>query len=475
VDLRKFIRLLRGHWLLIVCVTVIAVGGSVALTARIKPEYASSVTFYVSAQAKAANDPIAAYEGALFSQQEVQSYVDLLTGPALGRAVARQLGPPATGAQVSSEITARLVPQTVLLTATVTAISPQRAQFVAGAVGVQFVRMVSELERPPGKGAPNVKVTVVGAPQLSDVPVSPEPVRNALIALGLGLLAGIGLAAARQSLDTTIKSPDQIGSATRGKPVLGTVPYDHGARKRPLIAPDSLFGARAEAYRKIRTNLRFLDVDTPHKVLMITSSIPEEGKSSTVCNLAISFAQTANRVIVVEADLRRPRAIGYLGLPGGVGLTNVLVGKADIQEAVQIWGDGLFHVLTSGPVAPNPSELLGSRRMADLLDYLRDAYDVVLVDAPPVLPFADAVATGPACDGAILIVRYGKTRADHLRRTTETLTTVNIPVLGSVLNMAPGGRSPEYGYGYRYYQSKKEPAHAMRAGQDSEPQPTSDS
>jgi capsular exopolysaccharide synthesis family protein len=257
--------------------------------------------------------------------------------------------------------------------------------------------------------------------------------------------------------------------------VLGTVPYDHGARKRPLIAPDSLFGARAEAYRKVRTNLRFLDVDTPHKVLMITSSIPEEGKSSTVCNLAISFAQTANRVVVVEADLRRPRAVGYLGLPGGVGLTNVLVGKADIQEAVQIWGDGLFHVLTSGPVAPNPSELLGSRRMADLLDYLRDSYDVVLVDAPPVLPFADAVATGPACDGAILIVRYGKTRADHLRRTTETLTTVNIPVLGSVLNMAPGGRSPEYGYGYRYYRSKKEPAHAMRAGQDLEPQPTSDS
>ncbi len=273
--------------------------------------------FYVSAQAKVANDPIAAYEGALFSQQEVQSYVDLLTGPALGRAVARQLGPPATGAQVSSEITARLVPQTVLLTATVTDTSPQRAKVIASAVGVQFVRMVSALERPPGKGTPTVRVTVVSSPQLSTVPVSPEPTRNALIAVGLGLLVGIGLASARHSLDTTVKSPDQISAATGGKAVLGTVPYYQGVRKHPLIASDSPFGARAEAYRKIQTNLRFLDVDSPHKVLMVTSAVPGEGKSSTVCNLAITFARAGNRVIVVEADLRRPRAVSYLGLPGG--------------------------------------------------------------------------------------------------------------------------------------------------------------
>ncbi len=135
---------------------------------------------------------------------------------------------------------------------------------------------------------------------------------------------------------------------------------------------------------------------------------------------------------------------------------------------MQIWGDGLFDVLASGSTAPNPSELLGSRRMADLIDSLRDAYEVVLVDAPPVLPFADVTAAGPACDGAVLIVRYAKTKYDHVRRTSDALAAVNIPVLGSVLNMARGGRSPEYGYGYRYYQPGKQHAHATQ-NVDSQP------
>jgi capsular exopolysaccharide synthesis family protein len=456
VDLRNFVRLLRDQWLLIGLVTVLAGACSAVLTSRMTREYSASVTFYVSAQAAASNDPIAAYEGALFSQQEVQSYANLLTGPRLAQSVIDNLRLPMSASALSSEISAHLIPQTVLLTATVTDTSPHRAQVIAQAVGAQFVKLVSSLERPPGKGPAMVRVTVVAPAALPVAPVSPQPLKNIAIAVGLGLLAGIGLVALRRALDTTVKSADQLTAITSGKPVLGSVPADHSARKRPLIADAAPFGPRAEAFRKLRTNLQFLDVDTPHKVLLVTSPLPQEGKSSTICNLAIALAQSGKRVILVEADLRRPRAASYLGLPGGAGVTSILLGSADISDVAQSWGDDLFTVLASGPEAPNPSELLGSQRMRQLVEELRAAYDYVLIDTPPVLPFADALATGPACDGALLVVRYGKTRVDQIRRAGDSLSAVGVTVLGTVLSMTSGKRDPGYGYGY--YSRRRSPS-----------------
>jgi len=454
VDLRNFFHLLRDHWKLITLVTVLAAGGSAAFTARMTPLYSSSVTFYVAAQAKAANDPASAYEGSLLSQQEVQSFADLLTGPLLARYVVRKLGLPVAPGELSTEIRSHPIPQTVLVTATVTDASARRAQRIARAVGSEFVNVVSLLERPPGRGPPTTHVTVVAPAELPVSAVSPKPVKNVGIALGIGLLLGIGLAAARRSLDTTIKSVTQLAESTNGKPVIGAIPFDSHARKFPLVEPRAVVGRRVEAFRKIGTNLRFIDVDLPHKVLLFTSALPEEGKSSTVCNLAITLARSAKRVILIEADLRRPRTSAYLGLPNGAGLTSVLVGTADVGDAIQDWGDGLFTVLTSGSSAPNPSDLLGSRRMGELIERFRAEYDVVLVDLPPVLPFADTLAAAPVCDGAILLCRYGRTRIDQVRRTTEALDAVGTPVLGSVLSMTPAGRrDPDYGYGYRRYQA----------------------
>lgn len=452
MDLRSFFQLLRDHWKLIALATVLAAGVSAALTARMTPMYASSVTFYVSAQSKATNDPIGAYEAALLSQQEVQSYADLVNGPLLTRSVVSSLRLPLTPAELSAEISTRPIPQTVLLSATVTDPSPRRAQLIASAVGTEFARLASTLESPAGGGPPTVRVMVVAPAGLDTVPVSPNPVRNIGLALAVGLLGGIGLAAATRSLDTTIKTIDQLGQATGGKPVVGVVPFDSAARKSPIAIGGNPPGRRVEAFRKISTNLQFVDIDAPHKVLLFTSALPEEGKSSTVCNLAVALAQSGQRVIVVETDLRRPRATEYLGLPNGVGLTDVLLGRVSLADATQTWGDDLFAMLPSGPSAPNPSDLLGSERMRQQVEQLRAGFDVVLVDAPPILPFADAAATAPACDGAILVVRHGKTRVDNVRRAAETLTAVGVPLLGSVLFMAPTGRRPEYGYGYGYYQ-----------------------
>jgi capsular exopolysaccharide synthesis family protein len=472
VDVRNFFQLLRDRWKLIFLVTLIAAGGSAALTARTAPRYASSVTMYVSAETNT-SDPAVAYDGALLSQQTVQSFANLLTGTRLAASVVSYLGLPMTAPQLAAEISARPIPQTVLLTATVTDASPQRAQLIASAVGSRFVHLASVLSRPLAGQPATVHVTVVARATTPDGPVSPKPVRNIGIALAFGLLIGIAFAAARRSLDTTIKSTEQLAALTAGKPVVGTVPFDSAARKHPLVADDDPFGRRVEAYRKLRTNLQFVDVDVPHKALLFTSALPDEGKSSTVCNLAIMLAQFGKRVIVVEADLRRPRATGYLGLPSSVGLTDVLVGRVTVGEAIQIWGEHMFDVLASGPTPPSPSDLLGSLRMNQLLKQLRGLYDVILIDAPPVLPFADALATAPACDGVILVVRHGKTRMAHVRQAAEAMSAVGIPILGSVLSMTPARQHQEYGYGYRHYRRANDAPSAQQRQDHSEDAPLS--
>jgi capsular exopolysaccharide synthesis family protein len=450
VDLRNFIRLLRDQWKLIVAVAAVAAGVSALLTVRTTPLYASSVTFYVSAQTNN-NDAISAYQGDLLSQQEVQSFAELLHGPMLVQAVVTDLGLPAMPGAIASEISTRPVPQTVLLTATVTDPSPKRAWLIASSIGIQFTRIVANLEQRPGGGTAPVSVEVVAPPQLSSKPVSPDPFRNISIGLGLGLLAGIALAAAVRSLDSTIKSSEELAALIDGKPVLGTIPFDPVAKQRPLVVDEDPFRPRVEAFRKVRTNLQFIDIDQPRKVLLFTSPLPEEGKSSSACNLAIMLAQSGRRVLLIEADLRRPRAVGYLGLPGAVGVTDVLLGRCTEHEAIQIWGDGMFAVLASGSLPPNPGDLLASQQARQLIARLRDRYDTVLIDAPPLLPFADAASIAPSTDGVILMVRHSRTRNEHVRRAVEALKAVDVPILGSLLTMAPRATNPEYGYGYRYY------------------------
>jgi capsular exopolysaccharide synthesis family protein len=180
-----------------------------------------------------------------------------------------------------------------------------------------------------------------------------------------------------------------------------------------------------------------MNVDAEHKVVLVTSSVPGEGKSTIACNLAITLAQSGKRVLLIDADLRRPRAGQYLGLPSGVGLTSVLVGTVTLSDAVQVWGEDLISVLASGPVPPNPSEILGSRHMRELLDRLGTEYDNVIIDAPPVLPVTDAAATAAACDGVVMVVGHGKVTRDQLRAAVSALRMVDAKILGTVLNLVP--------------------------------------
>ncbi len=364
---------------------------------------------------------------------------------------------------LSDKVSATVVPETVILQISVTDPSPQTAQRLTQAVSEELTTFVSELETAPGKRNAPIKATVVDAASLPTTPVSPQPMRNIGLAAILGLLIGLGSAVLRELLDTTVKNHEEVVE-TANAPVMANIAYDPSASKRPLVTSLDSHAPRVEAFRVLRTNMQFVDVDKESKVFTITSSVPEEGKTTTATNLAITLAQAGQKVMLLEADLRRPKVAGQLQLESAVGLTTVLVGRVDLWDAVQNHSVPNLSVLTSGAIPPNPSELLQSQAMGEVFNRLRKEFDVIVVDAPPLLPVTDAALLAAQSDGALVVVRHGKTTRDQLRHAIERLESVDARALGVVLNMVPQRKSGDsyYGYGYGY-------GYAPEAGRRSKP------
>jgi len=443
VDLRDVLVAVRRHWLLVFAAVAVAVGGASALTAFTTPQYATTVTFFVTTPGQGVTD---SYQGGLFSQQRVKSYADLLAGDRLARAVGVNVD--LAPGEIQRRVSARAVPDTVLLEATVIDSDPRRSERIASELATRFIALVQSLETPPGSDTPVVKVDVVAGPLLNPTPVSPRPVRNLVLGLALGLLVGVGAALLREALDVTVKTAEALGEVT-GAPVLAVVPFDPAAKKSPLVMDGDPHSSRAEAFRHLRTNLQFVDVDRPVKVVVVTSSVPEEGKTTTTVNLAIAFARAGRKVLLIEADLRRPKVGDYLGLEAAVGLSNVLAGLARCDDVLQRWGSQHLYVLAGGLIPPNPSELLGSKAMAALLDQQRQRFDIILIDSPPLLPATDAAVVATHADGAVVVTREGKTSQARVAAALASLRAVDARVLGGVLNMAPSrGKSEYYSYAY---------------------------
>ena len=465
MELRDYARVLRKQWRLIAVCLLGVVLTAVAITLQATPQYKTTVGFFVSTSDRSTDSSSSsAYTGGLFSQQRVKSYASIVAGPLMADRIATDLGGLPRSA-VEGHLAAVAVPDTVLLTVTVTDPSPKRAVALAQSLARLFPQVADTLESPAAGGASSVKVSVIQQPRLPEHAFSPRPTRNIGLAVVLGLLLGVGLAVLREALDNTVKNPDDILDVA-GTATLGAITFDPHAAKRPLVVQDSPQSPRAEAFRQLRTNLQFIEVDAPLRSLTITSSLPKEGKSTTACNLAITLAQAGVRTVLIEGDLRRPRIADYLGMEGAVGLTSVLIGRVSLEDALQPFGDGTLQVLASGPLPPNPSELLSSRGMRELIARLEGDFDMVIVDAPPLLPVTDAAVLGTMTSGAVLGVKCGSTRREQLRRAAETLNAVDAKILGAVLNMVPRRGPDAYynygGYGYGTYSAKTYGADASK-------------
>lgn len=476
MELRDYWRTIRKRWRVVVAVTAVAVGLAALLTWQATPMYSSSAGLFV---ATSASDVSQANQGNLFASQRVESYADIVPrSRKLAEQVADDLGDGSDPDDIRSQVAATVVPDTVNLEITATDADPVRARDIAQAYAEALSDLVATLETPAGQTNALIRAEIVDNAHVSTSPVSPKPARNLGLGLVLGLLLGVGLAVVRELLDTSISSSEDVAQITPS-PVLGRITTDPGAVRQAVAAALASTSSWAESFRVLRTNMQYVEVDHDQKVFVVTSSVPEEGKTTTAVNLAVAMALTNQRVALVECDLRRPLIAKRLDLDGQVGTTSVLIGKISLREAMQSYGDTGLRVLASGPVPPNPSELLQSKAMDTLLAQLRAEYDIVLLDAPPLLPVTDAALLAAQTDGAVLVVRHGKTSKDQLGHAVERLTAVDAKPLGVVLNMVPakrrGGDSYAYTYHYAYANrpTPDEPAGGREARQQDLSRPRS--
>ena len=443
----EYLRVARRHWRIILVGLLVGFGLAEVYVQLATPVYSASVQVFVSTPVTD-SDLANAFSGGQFDQDRVKSYAEVVKSPAVTAPVLKQLGLPGSAAELGDKISASAPLNTVLLDVSVHDTDRHEVAAIANAVGNQLVQVVQGLESPTAGGQSPVRLTVIKQATQPSVAISPKTHEDLALGLAVGLLLGIAAAALREVLDTSVKTVATAQSVS-GAPVLGIIGFDAGSNDRPLIVLADSKAPPAEGYRQLRTNLQFVNVDERPRSLVVTSSVANEGKSTIAANLAVVMAEQGQHVLLVDGDLRKPRVASYMGVEGAVGLTTVLSQRIQPREVIQKFGDGWLSLLPSGQLPPNPSELLGSQEMAKLLTFLESHYDMVIVDAPPLLPVTDAAVLAAIVDGVLLVVRHGRSKRDELARAASVLANVDGNLFGCVLNMTPA-KGPE---SYYYYQS----------------------
>lgn len=426
-------------------------GGTASLLA--KPSYSSTTQLFVAIQSSGSVTEL--QQGNTFSQARVQSYVKTVTTPAVLNPVIEKLGLNMTAIELANEIKASSDLNTVLITISVNDNSPVQSAAIAAAVADSLVKAVDSLEKPQSGGQSPVRLSVVTPATAPEAPTSPNTKLNLILGFAVGLVSGIAASVLRTILDNKIRGEVDVRNVT-STPILGGITFDADAIKKPLITHVEALSPRAESFRQLRTNLQFAHISNKSKTVLITSSLPGEGKSTTATNLAISMAQSGQSVVLIDADLRRPMVGDYLGLDRTVGLTTALIGQADVEDLLQSWGAHDLYVLTSGQIPPNPSELLGSDQMRRLLEKLEATFDAVIIDAPPLLPVTDGAVLSQLVGGVVVVVGMQGVRQAELEKSLTALEMVEAEVLGLVLNRIPAKGPDAYAYGgYYRYESRK--------------------
>jgi non-specific protein-tyrosine kinase len=324
--------------------------------------------------------------------------------------------------------------------------SPGRAAQIANSAATAFIGAIEGYYTTDRSKTPSVRLYVTDHATAPSSPVSPKPLLNVSLGLLLGLLVGAAVAVARDILDTRIKDPEVL-SKVAGAPTMGVVVEDPKASRHPVATRAGTRNVRAENFRQLRANLQFANVDQHPRVIAVTSSIPGEGKTTVAINLASTLAEAGFTVCLVDADLRRPTVAKLLGLLSPVGLTSVLIHQLDVTEALQNAGSSLY-VLTSGPTPPNPSEVLASSYVREVVRSLLNRVDYVVLDTAPLLPVADGSEVAALADGTLIVARHGVTTDAQVKRAVNVLRQLDVTVLGTVLNRIPAGRKSEYRYAY---------------------------
>jgi non-specific protein-tyrosine kinase len=506
MEIRRYARLLR-KWLWLILISALLAGGIAFFVSRNStPIYQASATLMVNQASNLAS--AAGYSDILTSERLARTYANLLTSWPVIDETAHRLGISAPALQRSVSVTpvrdtqllqirvegpdremlaqaANTLPQVFIernremqlgrLLQTKTTVEQEMAKKEADLASGQAAlekatdegeraRLEAELKESRNTYSSLVasyqqiklaeaqvanNIVIAEPAKVPFIPIRPRTLMNTLLAVLLGAMAATGAALLIEYLDDTIKSPADVTRVT-GLSTLGAIARHKDANgKRQIVSWNASRSPESEAYRILRTNIQFSSVDRPLRTLLVTSSGPGEGKSTTAANLAVVIAQTGQQVILVDTDLRRPSLHRVFGLPNNVGLTTALLHEGVVP--LQVTPLDNLMVLTSGPIPPNPSELLGSQRMTHLVESLSADADLVIFDSPPILAVTDAAVLGRQLDGVLLVADAALTREQALAGALAELRKTGATVLGVALNRLDTRRGEHYYYYYSYY------------------------
>ena len=457
----EFFRTTRANlWLLIIGIVVGAVAGFGY--ASLQPKvYAASSSGYVTVGESGTVDVLS---GSSAAKERARSYAAIVSSEAVAQKI-KQNNPELslTTGQIRASLTATAGDNAALITVNAQASSPKNAQMLANGALQATADYIKEIEQNPGNaqalvngentgaaptGGNTVRVIPLNNASVNPPLVAPNYEQNVLI----GAVAGLGLVYLaiflRRALDQRIRTRDDATKAT-GASVLGVLPVSDDLNEDNIVKGDTEDHIAQESIRQLRTNLRFVNVDTPPRSFIVTSAVPGEGKSTVSLSLARAMADAGSPVILIDADLRRPTVAKKLKLDAKVGLTQVLAGQVEIANAVHQVDESNLFVLPAGRIPPNPSELLGSDKMRQLINELSEEF-IVVVDVPPLLPVTDASLLSHSVDGVILVGSIGRSHREQMTEAASILKKVNANLFGMVLNRAPrkGLGNSYYGFGY---------------------------
>lgn len=435
MKLSDYFHILRRRWLtlLVVMLAVVVLGG--ALTAVQTPQYTSTVRMFFAVAS--GNEISDISEGSSFTESQISSYAEVATSTLVLAPIVAELNLDLSVADLRKQVDATPISGTSILDLAATHPDPALAQAIAEDISTSLIAAVRELWP---VGAAPVQATVLDAAERPLQPSSPRVALNLATAVIAGLVLGASAAFLRDALDSRMKDPQSVAKVT-DLALLATIPRLPRSANGSLFFEQAPYGPQAEALRKLRTNLEFFSVDHKLRSLVVTSSLPCEGKTVTSANLALALADTGRRTLLVDTDLRRPAVAKLFGLEGAAGVTSILIGHAEPEDVIQPLESSL-SVLAAGPIPPNPSELLASERMRSLVARLESTYDYVILDSSPLLPVTDAARLAQFASGTLLVIGARTARAQHLTEALRSLATSGASVFGIVLNSTKSNLAP---------------------------------
>jgi succinoglycan biosynthesis transport protein ExoP len=444
VEMTRVLGVLQRWWWLLLLGIAVGGGATFAVSKAMTPIYRASTTLLVN---QTQEPGVLAYNDVLTSERLTKTYRELVTKRPVLEEVVERVGEPSDAETLRDMVSVGVVRDTQLLRLSVESDDPIEATILANATAEAFIGQNDEADVSRAG-----TVSVVEPAVVPGSPVKPRVEVNVVLGLLAGLMVAGGLVLLMEYLDDTVKSEQDVEQVA-GLATLGVV-----ARfgRRGTRQPVSGYGSRspvAEAYRSIRTSVQFATMERPGQVLLVTSPNAGDGKSTTAANLAVTMASAGKRVVLVDADLRKPTIHLTFNVENRVGLTSALLSGNGARSCMQAAGFDNLSLLTSGPLPPNPSELLSSTRMRDLVEALRKEADVVIMDSPPALILTDATLLAALADATILVAQAGRTRSAGLRQAVDGLSRATDNLLGAVLNKA-GRRGALTNYHYYHYRAE---------------------